>query len=212
MSANHSGTYGSPRIAADLRDELAGIEEHGRDVDGRGGCGGSPKRRRRGTATPDKSARTAPDGLRRDFTPDAAAGRALVPGSHRNPHRRRQTPPISATVLDLYSRRSDRYPTLDGAPCPAHAQRRMPPPVIRPSVSQSSGLTTPCRSTWLAHTNMFAPQALSFDKRSGGQRGDADRRRCRVWRPLRFWPMGARRVGVSVSWVVLRNTRRNLPI
>jgi transposase InsO family protein len=76
------------------------------------------KRRRRGTATPDKSARKAPDGLRRDFTPDAAAGRALC-GVHRNPHRRRQTP--LATVLDLYSRRSYRYPTLDRALCPAHA-------------------------------------------------------------------------------------------
>ena len=38
---------------------------------------------------------------------------------------------LLATVLDLHSRRSYRYPTLNGAPCPAHAQDRMPPPVIR---------------------------------------------------------------------------------
>ena len=100
------------------RHKLAGIEEHRRDVDGRDGCGGSPKTPAAGTATPDKSARKAPDGLRRDFTPDAAAGRALC-GVHRSPHRRRQTP--LATVLDLYSRRSYRYPTLDRALCPAHA-------------------------------------------------------------------------------------------
>ena len=211
LSANHSGTYGSPRIdRGPARYDWRVSKSTRRDVDGRGGCGGSPKTPAARYGHTGQIRRKAPDGLRRDFTPDAAAGRALVPGSHRNPHRRRQTP--LATVLDLYSRRSDRYPTLDGALCPAHAQRGMPPPVIRPSVSQSSGLTTPCRSTWLAHTNVFAPQALSFDKRSGGQRGGADRRRCRVWRPLRFWPMGARRVGVSVSWGVLRNTRRNLPI
>ena len=91
------------------------------------------KRRRRGTATPDKSARKAPDGLRRDFTPDAAAGRALC-GVHRNPHRRRQTP--LATVLDLYSRRSYRYPTLDRALCPAHASVD-PSAGHPPSVSQN---------------------------------------------------------------------------
>ena len=125
LSANHSGTYGSPRIAADLHAMNWRVSKSTvATLMAEAGVLARRKRRRRGTATPDKSARTAPDGLRRDFTPDAAAGRALVPGSHRNPHRRRQTPPISATVLDLYSRRSDRYPTLDGAPCPAHAQRR----------------------------------------------------------------------------------------
>jgi hypothetical protein len=162
------------------RHELAGIEESTvATLMAEAGVVARRKRRRRGTATPDKSARKSPDGLRRDFTPDAAAGRALC-GVHRNPHRRRQTP--LATVLDLYSRRSYRYPTLDRALCPAHA-----------SVDPSAG---------------HPPSVSEF----GGQRGGADRRRCPVWRPLRFWPMGARRVGVSVSWGVLRNTRRNLPI
>ena len=127
------------------------------------------KRRRRGTATPDKSARKAPDGLRRDFTPDAAAGRALC-GVHRNPHRRRQTP--LATVLDLYSRRSYRYPTLDRALCPAHAS-------VDPSAGHPPSVSDPV-------VNVVVPTADEGP----------------VWRPLRFWPMGARRVGVSVSWGV----------
>ena len=80
---------GDPRRP--VRPAMVGGQVGVRDVDGRGGCGGSPKTpaaRYGHTGQP----RKAPDGLRRDFTPDAAAGRALVPGSHRNPHRRRQTP------------------------------------------------------------------------------------------------------------------------
>jgi hypothetical protein len=101
-------------------------------------------------------------------------------GVHRNPHRRRQTP--LATVLDLYSRRSYRYPTLDRALCPAHAS-------VDPSAGHPPSVSDPV-------VNVVVPT---------GDEGP-------VWRPLRFWPMGARRVGVSVSWGVLRNTRRNLPI
>ena len=59
---------------------------------------------------------------------------------------------------------------------------------------------------------VFVPQSLSCDGRSGGQRGGADRRRCPVWRPLRFLAAGCQAVGVSASWGRVRNTRRNLPI
>jgi hypothetical protein len=59
---------------------------------------------------------------------------------------------------------------------------------------------------------VFVPQSLSCDGRSGGQRGGADRRRCPVWRPLRFLADGCQAVGVSASWGRVRNTRRNLPI
>ena len=62
-----------------------------------------------------------------------------------------------------------------------------------------------------AYTNVFVPQSLS-DGRSGGQRGGVDRRRGPVWRPLRFSADGCEAVGVNVSWGLLRNTRRNLPI
>ena len=211
LSANHSGTYGSPRIAADLRAMNWRVSKSTvTTLMAEAGVLARRKRRRPGTATPDKSARKAPDGLRRDFTPDAAAGRALVPGSHRNPHRRRQTPPRDGAGSVFAALR----PIPDTGWCTVSSPRSASNPSAGhpPSVSESSGLTTPCRSTWLAHTNVFVPQSLSFDKRSGGQRGGVDRRRCPVWRPLRFWPMGARRVGVSVSRGVLRNTRRNLPI
>ena len=117
------------------RHELAGIEEHRRDVDGRDGCGGSPKTPAAGTATPDKSAPRRPTGCAA-ISPRTQRPDVLCAGVHRNPHRRRQTP--LATVLDLYSRRSYRYPTLDRALCPAHASVD-PSAGHPPSVSESSG-------------------------------------------------------------------------
>ncbi len=66
----HHGSYGSPRITRDLRDmgwrvsqnTVARLmaEQH---------LVARPKRRRRSTTRPDKSARKAPDLLQRDFTP-----------------------------------------------------------------------------------------------------------------------------------------------
>ena len=103
LSANHSGTYGSPRMGP-VRHELAGIEEHRRDVDGRGGCGGSPKTP---AARYGHTGQVRPQGARRAaprFHPGRSGRTCPVRGSHRNPHRRRQTP--LATVLDLYLRRS----------------------------------------------------------------------------------------------------------
>ena len=48
---------------------MAGERQHRRDADGRARFGGSPQTQRRGTTRADKSARKAPDGLRRDFSP-----------------------------------------------------------------------------------------------------------------------------------------------
>jgi hypothetical protein len=117
------------------------------------------------------SSRRRADGrhrLRRDITATGAAG---CPGavSHRNPHRRRQ----------------------NGAPCPAHAQHRMPPPVIRSQPQNPvaydafsvhlvrPGPTRPCLchrwSTWWCRTPTMSGLT-----------------------PTRVWPIGARR------WVSVR--------
>ena len=73
LFAKHRGTYGSPRITADLRElgwrvsvnTVAQLmaEQH---------LVARKKRRRRATTRPDKSARKAPDALQRDFTPPPA--------------------------------------------------------------------------------------------------------------------------------------------
>jgi hypothetical protein len=70
LFAQHHASYGSPRIWKDLRDSgwrvskntVAALmaEEH---------LVARPKRRRRGLARADKSARKAPDALQRDFAP-----------------------------------------------------------------------------------------------------------------------------------------------
>jgi len=70
LFALHHGTYGSPRITADLRDTgwrvsvntVAALMAEQHLVARR-------KHRRRSTTKADKSARKAPDALRRDFTP-----------------------------------------------------------------------------------------------------------------------------------------------
>jgi hypothetical protein len=124
---------------------------------------------------------------RRDIT---AAGAAGCPSavSHRNPHRRRQTPPRDsagsafAALIPI--------PATEGAPCPAHAQHRMPPPVIRSSLNPVAydalsvhlvrpGPTRPCLchrwSTWWCRTPTMSGLT-----------------------PTRVWPIGARR------WVSVR--------
>lgn len=70
LFARHHGAYGSPRITADLKDlgwhvsenTVAALmaEQH---------LVARPQRKRRSLTRPDKSARKAPDALRRDFTP-----------------------------------------------------------------------------------------------------------------------------------------------
>lgn len=70
LFTKHHGTYGSPRITADLRDlgwrvsenTVARLMAAQRLV-------ARPKRKRRSTTRQDRSARKAPDALGRDFTP-----------------------------------------------------------------------------------------------------------------------------------------------
>jgi putative transposase len=70
LFTRHNGTYGPPRITADLR--ALGWRVSPNTVAALMAAQGlvaRRKRKRRGTTRPDKSARKAPDGLRRDFTP-----------------------------------------------------------------------------------------------------------------------------------------------
>jgi transposase InsO family protein len=69
LFAGHHGSYGSPRITADLRDlgwrvsanTVAAMMAEQRLV-------ARPKRKRRSLTRSDRSARKAPDALNRDFT------------------------------------------------------------------------------------------------------------------------------------------------
>jgi putative transposase len=79
LFAKHKATYGSPRITADLRamgwrvspNTVAALMRE-QDLVAR------RKRRRRGSTKPDRSARKAPDLLRRDFAPRAQPNVAWV--------------------------------------------------------------------------------------------------------------------------------------
>ena len=73
LFAKHKGTYGSPRITADLR--VLGWRVSGNTIATLMTEQGlvARRKRRRGTTRPDKSARKAPDGLCRDFTPPPQA-------------------------------------------------------------------------------------------------------------------------------------------
>jgi len=101
----HRGSYGSPRITDDLQamgwrvsvNTIAAImaEQH---------LVARAKRRRRGLTKPDKSARKAPDLLRRNFTPPAAPNLAWVGDLTEIPND--EGPLHLAAILDLHSRRA----------------------------------------------------------------------------------------------------------
>jgi putative transposase len=100
----HRGTYGSPRITADLRglgwrvskNTVAAVmaEQH---------LVARPRRRRRGTTKADAAARKAPDLIRRDFTPPGKPDMHWVGDLTDIPNE--EGPLYLATVEDLYSRR-----------------------------------------------------------------------------------------------------------
>jgi len=104
----HRGTYGSPRIADDLRaagwrisvNTIAAImaEQH---------LVARARRRRRGLTRADKSARKAPDLLRRNFAPPARPNLAWVGDLTEIPND--EGPFYLASVLDLHSRRAVGY-------------------------------------------------------------------------------------------------------
>jgi putative transposase len=104
----HRGTYGSPRITDDLREAgwkvsvntIAAImaEQH---------LVARPGHRRRGLTRADKSARKAPDLLRRHFTPPARPNLAWVGDLTEIPND--EGPFYLASILDLHSRRAVGY-------------------------------------------------------------------------------------------------------
>jgi len=104
----HRGTYGSPRITDELRamgwkvsvNTIAAImaEQH---------LVARARRRRRGLTRADKSARKAPDLLRRNFTPPARPDVAWVGDLTEIPND--EGPFYLASVLDLHSRRAVGY-------------------------------------------------------------------------------------------------------
>ena len=113
--AGRTGRRGSPRPA---RHEWRVSKSTVATLMAETGVVARRKRRRRGTATPDKPPARRPTGCAA-ISPRTQRPDVPCAGFTETPTRRRQTP--LATVLDLYSRRSYRYPTLDRALCPAHA-------------------------------------------------------------------------------------------
>jgi hypothetical protein len=70
LFAKHKATYGSPRISADLREMGWRVSQNTiATLMAEQGLVARRKRKRHGSTRPDKSARKAPDGLRRDFSP-----------------------------------------------------------------------------------------------------------------------------------------------
>jgi hypothetical protein len=69
LFTKHNRTYGSPRITADLRDMGWRVSKNTvAKLMAKQGLVARRKRHRRGSTKPDRSARKAPDLLRRDFT------------------------------------------------------------------------------------------------------------------------------------------------
>lgn len=104
LFAKHKATYGSPRITADLRamgwrvspNTVAALMRE-QDLVAR------RKRRRRSSTKPDKSARKAPDLLRRDFAPRAQPNVAWVGDLTEIPTDEGKLQ--LAAIIDLHSRR-----------------------------------------------------------------------------------------------------------
>ena len=111
------GTYGSPRVLADLRAEGWRVSKKTVEASmARQGLQGRSPRRRRGLTRPDQSARPAPDLLGRDFSADGVDRKWV--GDFKQIHTG-EGPVFLATVEDLFSRRllgfalSDCHPTAE---------------------------------------------------------------------------------------------------
>jgi transposase InsO family protein len=104
LFARHRGSYGSPRITADLKElgwrvsvnTVAAVMAELHLV-------ARPRHRRRGLTRPDKAARKAPDLLRRDFTARPRPNQAWVGDLTEIPND--EGPFYLASILDLHSRR-----------------------------------------------------------------------------------------------------------
>ena len=109
------GTYGSPRVRAQLRrDDLAVSKKTVEASMARQGLQGrSPRRRRRGLTRPDKAAAPVADLLGRDFTAERPDQKWVGDFKQVNTE---QGPVYLATVEDLYSRRMLGYATSDAYP------------------------------------------------------------------------------------------------
>ena len=117
------GTYGSPRVLADLRDGGEKVSKKTVEASmARQGLQGRPRKARRGLTRSDKRAAPIPDLLRRDFT--AAAINEKWVGDFKQINTD-EGPVFLATVEDLFSRRmlgfaqSDRYPNTHNRPPPS---------------------------------------------------------------------------------------------
>ncbi len=112
------GTYGSPRVRAQLRrDGLAVSKKTVEASMARQGLQGRPpRRRRRGLTRPDKAAAVVPDLLRRDFSAQRPDHKWVGDFKQIDTG---EGPVFLATVEDLFSRRmlgfaqSDSYPTAE---------------------------------------------------------------------------------------------------
>lgn len=104
LFAKHKRTYGSPRIAADLRDMGWRLSVNTvAALMAEQGLVARRKRRRHGSTKPDKSARKAPDLLGRDFSPRAEPNVAWVGDLTEIPTDEGKL--HLASVIDLHSRR-----------------------------------------------------------------------------------------------------------
>ena len=104
LFAKHKGSYGSPRITADLRALGWRVSKNTvAKLMAEQGLVARRTRRRRGSTRPDKSARKAPDGLRRDNTPPQRANVRWCGDLTEVPTDEGKLQ--LAAVLDLHSRR-----------------------------------------------------------------------------------------------------------
>jgi transposase InsO family protein len=100
----HRGTYGSPRITADLREMGWQVSENTvAKLLAEQGLVARHRRKRRSTTRPDASARKAPDALRRDFRPPAKPNARWVGDLTEIPTDQGKL--YLAAILDLHSRR-----------------------------------------------------------------------------------------------------------